>query len=284
LEEYQFGTSGALRAIGPIIGYSRSCLSTSLYLEEHKLLLDVGPLSCYIKGSVEATKVLITHLHHDHWSGLISLLGLKKCRDKFDPVHIYSPRGTISFLKSILSELRYKRALSIILTPESESTDNVENRIPVVLHSLEANQSVETGDGLMIETFNVTHRCESLGFKLDLKRGKEEEWTRLLTYTGDTNIEALLAEDVLSSPVLITECTYLEPEKTRKAEERGHMSLSNVVDVEPDFRGDCILLVHFKANYTDEEINKNISSYAFSRVTPKAICTKISDAEQNATT
>jgi ribonuclease BN (tRNA processing enzyme) len=279
LKVNQFGTSGALRAVGPIIGYSRSCLSTSLYLEKHKLLLDVGPLSCYIKGSVDATNVLITHLHHDHWSGLISLLGLKKCRDKFDPIHIYSPRGTISFLKSLLSELRHNRALSIDLTTESESIDNVENRIPIVLHSLEANRSMETSDGLVIEAFNAAHRCESLGFKLDLQGGKEEEGKHLLTYTGDTNVEALLDEDVLSSQVLITECTYLEPEKTEKAEERGHMSLSNVVDVESNFRGDCILLVHFKANYTDEEINKSISSYTFSRVTPKAICTKISDAE-----
>jgi ribonuclease BN (tRNA processing enzyme) len=279
LKECEFGTSGALKAVGPIIGYSRSCLSTSLYLEKHKLLLDVGPLSCYTKSSVDATKVLITHFHHDHWSGLISLLGLKKCRDKFDPVHIYSPRGTIWFLKSLLSELRYRQALSIVLTPEPESIGNIENRIPVVLHSLEANQSVETSDGLMIETFSAAHRCESLGFKLDLKGGKEEEWTRLLTYTGDTNVEALLDEDILSSPVLITECTYLEPEKTEKAEERGHMSLSNVVDVESKFRGDCILLVHFKANYTDEEINRSISSHKYSRVTPKAICTKISDAE-----
>lgn len=265
----------ALDTIGPITGYSRSCLSTSLCLERYKLLLDVGPLSCYNSSSVDATKLLITHFHHDHWSGLISLLGLKKCRDKFDTVHIFSPKGTIRFLKSLLVELKNRRELSIVLTPVPESTNNTENVIPVVLHPLEENQTLEINDGLMIETFNVVHRCESLGFKLNIKKNDEERWTRLLTYTGDTNIEALLDEDVLSSPVLITECTYLEPDKTEKAEERGHMSLSNIVDVESRFKGDSLLLMHFKANYTDEEITRNLDSHKYNRVRPTAICTKI---------
>lgn len=269
--------TGALEAIGPITGYSRSCLSTSLCLEKYKLLLDVGPLSCYNSRSVDATKVLITHFHHDHWSGLISLLGLKKCRDKFDPVHIFLPKGTIGFLQSLLIELNNRRELSVVITPEPESPSSNENAIPVVLHPLHGNQIIETNDSLMIETFNVVHRSESLGFKLNVKENNEESWARLLTYTGDTNIEALLDEDILSSPVLVTECTYLEPDKTEKAEERGHMSLSNIVDVESRFRGDSLLLMHFKANYTDEEITRNIDSYKYNRVRPSAICTKISD-------
>jgi ribonuclease Z len=269
--------TGALDAIGPITGYSRSCLSTSLCLEKYRLLLDVGPLSCYNSSSVRANKVLITHFHHDHWSGLISLLGLKKCRDEFEPVHIFSPMGTIGFLKSLLMALKDRQELSVILTPEPGSPSNTENVVPIVLHPLDGSQNIETNDGLMIETFKVVHRCESLGFKLNIKKNHEKSWTRLLTYTGDTNIEALQDEDVLSSPVLITECTYLEPDKTEKAEERGHMSLGNIVDVESKFKGDSLLLMHSKANYTDEEITRNIDSYKYNRVRPAAICTKISD-------
>nr|MDO8134252.1 MBL fold metallo-hydrolase [Candidatus Njordarchaeum guaymaensis] len=273
-----FESSEGLKAIGPVTGYSRSCLSTSLYLEKYKLLLDVGPLSCYTSKSVDATKILITHFHHDHWSGLISLLGLKKCRDRFDPVHIYVPKGSMWFLKSLLMELRYRRELSIVLTPDPESLMIIQKRIPVVLHPLDGNQTVETSDGLMIETFNSVHRCESIGYKINVKTDDEEKWARLLTYTGDTNVEAL-EDDILSSRVLITECTYLEPEKTEKAAERGHMSIGNVVDIESRFKGDAMLLIHFKGNYTDSEITNAIKSQDYTRVEPKAICTRISDAE-----
>nr|MDO8099001.1 MBL fold metallo-hydrolase [Candidatus Njordarchaeota archaeon] len=272
-----FQSSDVLKAIGRVTGYSRSCLSTSLYLEKYRLLLDVGPLSCYNSGSVNADKVLISHFHHDHWTGLISLLGLKKCRDRFEPVHVYVPKGSMWFLKSLLMELRHRRELSIVLTPDPESLIIMRKRIPVVLHPLDGNQTLETLDGLMIQTFNSVHRCESIGYKINAKNSDEEKWTRLVTYTGDTNIEAL-DDDILSSPVLITECTYLEPEKTGKAIERGHMSISNVVDVESRFRGDAIFLIHFKGNYTDSEIAEAINSYDYRRLEPKAICTRISDA------
>ena len=271
----------ALEALGPITGYSRSCLSTSLYLEKYRLLLDAGPLSCYNSHSAHATKVLITHFHHDHWTGIISLLGLKKCRDVYDPVHIFSPKGTISFLRSVLLELKNKRELSINLESELESSSISENTIPVILHPLEANQTVETGDELRIETFGVVHRSESLGFKFSAKKKDDASWTRLLTYTGDTSTAPLQDGDILSSPVLITECTYLEPDKKEKAEERGHMTLSNIVDVESKFKGDCILLIHFKVSYTEKEISRSINSYKYSRVKPTAICTKITDMEMS---
>jgi len=273
----EFESSKGLKIMGPVTGYSRSCLSTSLYLEKYRLLLDAGPLSCYNKDSVDATKILITHFHHDHWSGLISLLGLKKCRDRFDPVHIYVPKGSMWFLKSLLMELRYRRELSIVLTPDPESLTVVQNRIPVVLHPLDGGQTVEVSSDLMIETFNSVHRCESIGYKISIKADNAEKWTRLLTFTGDTNIEAM-DDDVLSSPVLITECTYLEPEKTAKATERGHMSICNVVDIESRFKGNTILLMHFKGNYTDSEIANAIKSQNYVRVEPKPICTRISDA------
>jgi ribonuclease BN (tRNA processing enzyme) len=175
-------------------------------------------------------------------------------------------------------ELRIQRVLSIVLTPDPESLTIMRKRIPVVLHPLDGSQTVETLDSLMIQTFNSVHRCESIGYKISVKTCNEERWIRILTYTGDTNIEAL-DDDILSSPVLITECTYLEPEKTEKAMERGHMSIRNIVDVESRFRGDAIFLVHFKGNYTDSEIANAISSYDYSRVEPRAICTRISDAE-----
>ena len=270
---------GSLDAVGPINGYSRSCLSTDLYLQKYKLLLDAGPLTCYTRDAVDATSILITHLHHDHWTGLISLLGLKKCRDRFAPVHVYVPRGSFWFLKSLLMELKYRRVLSILLTPDPESLGRVENRVPVVLHPLEGNQSIEIGQGLQISTFNSSHNCEGLGFKLSKKRDSEEGWARLLTYTGDTSIEAV-DEDALSSPVFMTECTYLEPGKNQKALERGHMSLDNIVDIESRFKGQNILLMHFKGSYRDDEIHEAIESREYSRLKPRAICIDISDAER----
>ncbi|WXG43463.1 MAG: MBL fold metallo-hydrolase [Promethearchaeati archaeon SRVP18_Atabeyarchaeia-1] len=267
----------SLDAVGPITGYSRSCVSTHLYLENYKLLLDAGPLTCYTPSSSNATTILVTHLHHDHWTGLISLLGLKKCRDCFDPVHVYAPRGSIWFLKSMLMELERRRVLSIMLTPDPDSQQIIKNRIPVVLHELEGNQHTEASDRLMMDTFSSSHHCEGVGFKLSIRGESSKAWTRLLTYTGDTSIAAV-DEDALSSPVLITECTYLESDKTQKALERGHMSLDNIVDIESGFKGQKLLLMHFKDSYKKKEIHEAIESREFMRVKPKAICTEISDA------
>jgi ribonuclease BN (tRNA processing enzyme) len=65
MKDDKFPPSEVSKTIGRVTGYSRSCLSTSLYLEKYRLLLDVGPLSCYNSGSVYADKILISHFHHD---------------------------------------------------------------------------------------------------------------------------------------------------------------------------------------------------------------------------
>jgi hypothetical protein len=58
------------------------------------------------------------------------------------------------------------------------------------------------------------------------------------------------------------------------------MSLDNIVDIESRFKGQNLLLMHFKGSYKDKEIHEAIESREYSRVKPKAICTEISDAEK----
>lgn len=77
----------------------------------------------------------------------------------------------------------------------------------------------------------------------------------LLSYSGDCSSEVFAAAPaIFRSRVLILECTFLRPGHEEKARRYGHLHLSEIAAHADLFENEAIVLTHFSASYSREEI------------------------------
>ncbi len=79
--------------------------------------------------------------------------------------------------------------------------------------------------------------------------------TPLFSYTGDCDAGIFeKAPQIFGSRALLIECTFLRPGEEDRARGYGHLHLSDIVARAQDFRNEAIVLTHFSAKYSREEI------------------------------
>ncbi len=139
--------------------YNRNPTAQLLNCNEKFYLIDCGEgtQQQLIKFGLKASKidfVLISHLHGDHYFGLIGLLSSMHLNGRIKPIHIFAPQA----LKEIL-DLQFKHS-------------DTHLRYELIYHFIEANHSVvvfENAD-VIIETIILNHRIPCTGFKFTEKK------------------------------------------------------------------------------------------------------------------
>lgn len=139
--------------------YNRNPTAQLLNCNEKFYLIDCGEgtQQQLIKFGLKASKIdfiLISHLHGDHYFGLIGLLSSMHLNGRIKPVHIFAPAA----LKEIL-DLQFKHSETHI-------------RYELIYHDIVADQSTvifENSD-LSIETIILNHRIPCTGFKFTEKK------------------------------------------------------------------------------------------------------------------
>lgn len=139
--------------------YNRNPTAQLLNCNEKFYLIDCGEgtQQQLIKFGLKASKVdyvFISHLHGDHYFGLIGLLSSMHLNGRIKPMHIFAPLA----LKEIL-ELQFKHS-------------DTHLRYELIYHVIEANESAvifENSD-LIIETIILNHRIPCTGFKFSEKK------------------------------------------------------------------------------------------------------------------
>lgn len=139
--------------------YNRNPTAQLLNCNEKFYLIDCGEgtQQQLIKFGLKASKidfVLISHLHGDHYFGLIGLLSSMHLNGRIKPIHIFAPLA----LKEIL-DLQFKHS-------------DTHLRYELIYHFIEADQSTvifENSD-LSIETIILNHRIPCTGFKFTEKK------------------------------------------------------------------------------------------------------------------
>jgi hypothetical protein len=141
----------------------------------------------------------------------------------------------------------------------------------------------------VVQTTTLYHNCTAIGYVInELKskvrpdllgaddrdtqnnvkaaksRGEEvtvEYLSTVCSYICDTNIDALSigpdATLMLSAPVIIVECTYLESGMEGEARKRGHICWSELLPIiksRIDLGSFTAVLMHFSLRYSDEDI------------------------------
>ena len=186
----------------------RSACAVLVETGRSKILLDIGPgtmrrLLEYGVTIFELTHVLISHFHPDHTSELVPLLFATKYPDaqrRKRTLHVYGGQG----LNAYYTGLQAVYGQWIVL-PEDQLS----------LHEMDPVAGQLTCDGFSVSACSVTHRPESLAYRIDTAQGIS------LVYSGDTDACESLIDLATGTDLLICEASMPDGQKVT-----GHLTPS----------------------------------------------------------
>jgi ribonuclease Z len=241
-------------------GLSIGGLETCILLPRLNLAFDIGRCP---DAALNAHTVLFTHAHMDHMGGVAWHAATRALRRMAPPTYVVPRENAEAFAELFEVWRRLDRS------------DLAHRLVP-----LGPGEELELGHHLVARPFRATHRvpCQGYGLwrrtkhLLPEQRGKdgrelarlkragvaiEEELLRPeLAFTGDTRIEVVEREEVVrTARVLVLEVTFLDERvSVEECRAKGHVHLDEVVERAELFENEALLLTHFSARYTKEEI------------------------------
>lgn len=261
--------------------YGRHPTSQVLNFNEQLFLIDCGEgtqmqLFRYGIKSSRINHIFISHLHGDHYFGLIGLLSSQHLVGRQSALHLYGPAA----LEEIL-ELQFK-------------CSDTQLRYPLVFHptNTQHQELIFENTQLRIHSFPLRHRIACTGFRFDEKKQsaslKKEEVERLnipvpylrllkkgIDYTADDGTvyrakdltyppphprsygycsDTMMNEDYFEAihgvDLLYHEATFLH-DRLERAKETYHTTSMEAAQVALAVDAKKLLLGHFSARYKD---------------------------------
>ena len=237
-------------------------------------------------GLPELDAIFVTHLHLDHWLGLIGLIKTFDLRGRATPLTIHGPPGL--------------RALFAGLAPVLGRTS-----YPLALEELEPHAEVRFGS-YVIAAFPVEHRVRAYGYALleDERPGRfdAEAATRLGVRPGPDfgrlqvgeTVGGVSPEQVLGEPrrgrrvvisgdtapcqavevyahrddVLVHEATFMEDERPR-ARQTAHSTARQAAELARDAGVALLALTHLSTRYFPREVRREAREVFADTVVPR---------------
>lgn len=269
------GSSGALPA------YGRFPSSQLVEIQNRYFLVDCGEgaqmqLMRYQANLHRINHILITHLHGDHYLGLMGLIFTMHLLRRTNDLHLYSHRG-----------------LDEIITAHLKYSHSVPN-FKIIFHALEPDiqEIIYEDDAMCVETIPLVHKIACSGFlfreklkprrvdksKLpqglriqqiaNLKKGhdvidesgnilfRNQELTlpprrsRSYAYCSDTAYEEQLVDQIRDVDILYHEATFGADEQL-KARETKHSTAAEAARIAMLAGAGKLVIGHFSARYKD---------------------------------
>ncbi len=253
-------------------------------MEERYFLIDCGEgtQSALRKNKIGFKKIdniFITHLHGDHFFGLVGLLSTLSLLDRKKDLHVYSPKG----LKEIIvTQFRISKTyLSYFIHFHEISTDRpvvVLDDIKLTVKAIPLKHRIETYGYLfeeklkerklnidVVKSINV-ETCDYRNIKLGknyVKDNGEIIENSTLTfdppkplkyaYCSDTAYNPDLTEWIKGIDLLYHESTFLE-EHSNLAKKTGHSTAKEAAMIAEKAEVGNLLLGHFSARYKDRSV------------------------------
>ena len=234
-------------------------------LPQFKLTFDVGHGSPEL---VEFPRILLTHGHLDHSSGLPYLISQRALRH-LSPPEIFCPPELADPLRRILevwAEVEGFQA-GYVLTPVDYSTTYPLSgkfffRAVRTVHRVASNGYV-----ILEQSTRLKEEFRSLpGHEIArLKKERDDLFydTEIptVTFSGDTQIEFVLENEIVRrSKILFLECTYVADDRpVERARLWGHTHLLEIAANAEAFRDvERLFLIHFSPRYRPDQIRQAI--------------------------
>ncbi len=247
-----------------IEGHSRAGDQTWFRIHPPGLAFDTGRGALQLAGSHD---VFLSHGHMDHVLGLPYVLSQRSLHQNrrtrvFCPAAIVEPLAALVAAAEQLDRARYQWEL----------------------RPLAPGDRVEVGRDLTIEAFATDHVVPSLGFHLARRKRRllqafvgmagtelaarkaegivtseefEEIW---LSYCGDTGPAVFdRVPALLTSRVLLVECTFLGAEQRDKGDMYKHLHLDDLVERAGEFQNGAIVLHHLSHKHRVEELRAEVA-------------------------
>jgi ribonuclease Z len=269
------GASGALPA------YGRHPSAQLVEIQNRYFLVDCGEavqiqLTRFQANYHRINHIFISHLHGDHYLGLMGLIFTMHLQRRVNDLHLYSHRGLDEI---ITTQLRYSQSVP---------------SFRIIFHRLEKNlrEIIYEDDALTVETIPLTHKIRCSGFlfreklkprRIDkttlppglliqqlasLKKGedvtdadgnvlyKNEALTfsprksRSYAYCSDTAFEENIVDQIRNVDLLYHEATFTLDEAL-KAIQTKHSTAAQAATIAKLAGVQKLLLGHFSARYKD---------------------------------
>ncbi len=193
--------------------------NTSFILED-KIVFDFGPhtLESLLDFGIDPNRierVLITHLHMDHFSGIAELFWYRSIYNAKEPLKVYGPKGI---------KLNTERLLRIVKTPSSFNTKLI---------------FIEDKRDDFVIPFRANHVVPNNGYRVTYN-GK------IIFYSGDTAYSKNVVKGAKNVDLLIHEMTYTDEEKDQ-ARFWKHSTYSTVMKVFEESGAKRLIPVHLSA-------------------------------------
>ncbi|XP_022133332.1 tRNase Z TRZ1 [Momordica charantia] len=252
----------------PIKGLSIGGHETCVIFPTLNLAFDIG--RCPQKA-IGQNFLFISHGHMDHIGGLPLYVATRGLYN-MEPPTIILPKSIKTDVENLLEVHR--------------RLDHSELRCNLI--GLDVGEELSLRRDLKARAFKTYHVIQSQGYlvysvKQKLKKeylglsGNEIKKLRLsgvevtytisepeVAFTGDTTSDFIVDEnniDVLRAKILVMESTFLENKVTvEHAREYGHTHLLEIINHADKFKNKAVLLIHFSARYTTEEIQQTIAA------------------------
>jgi len=249
--------------------FSTALFSTWVFVENFGLLFDAGDGVSALLGQKEGKirHVFVTHADRDHMCGLLQLHQLN-AKDGYP--HIYFPVGCGSFpaLQDFVKRFDPQSGPATWTGLKAGDTVELQNGHTVIARASAHVASVELTKALDFTLCKVRRvlRTEFRGLtgsEIASKRKElgddaisETKIEKLLGYSGDA--PELNPPHWSGVKVLIHEATFLQTNTAHGS----HSNLSQVIAAAAQLELNALVLLHFSARYTQDEIHRAIRQHA----------------------
>jgi len=225
-----------------IPAYDRNLSAHLLNVNERFILIDCGEgtqfqLRKYHLSFRRITHILISHLHGDHYFGLIGLLNSMHLLGRKEELHLFADARLMEILdiqlQASLTRLNY----------------------PLVFHplNLEKYHLILEEDKFTIYGFPLRHSIPACGFVIrEKKPPRKIPSPRSFAYCSDTAYDEAIIPFIQHVSLLYHESTFMQ-NMARAAAEKFHSTATEAARIALKAGVGKLLLGHFSARYDDLE-------------------------------
>jgi len=177
--------------------------------------------------------IFISHLHGDHYFGLIGFLTTLHLLGRKDELHLYAPPG----LEEIIN-LQLEASLTSLI-------------YPLVFHPLsgEAPEVIFEDERVEVKSFPLKHSVPTFGFRFSEKiKIRKLPVARSYAYCSDTAYNEEIIPWIREIDLLYHETTFMT-DKAKVAAEKMHSTTIEAATIAKKSRVKKLLIGHFSARY-----------------------------------